>query len=158
MSMHVHLQFGIPLPLNPSNVYSTSPKAWLVGAVSVPEGIMAPLGEAYLDKQGMYILNRLKECDTRVMLKKSSTPKQYKFIIDGNILSGSHPLFSELLQAVPELKPLNVTDYCQFFEQSTELWSDPELLEFVELLEAYLDNVLLDTLKTHYTFINFALK
>lgn len=156
--MLVHLQFGIPLPLHSQNVYGTSPKTWLAGAVSVPEGIMAPLGEKYLTEQGLTILNTLQTHEPTITLNQSTFPKQYKFFVGNNPICEQHPLYKTLLPLIPDLKPLTVLDYCRFFERATELWSDPELLEFVELLEVYLESQAFNTLKTHYTFINFALK
>lgn len=128
------LTFGLPLPLNPDNVFSISKKAWLLGHVSVPEGILEGFAKPILEEDAAKIKAALDELFPETILLRSEAPLQYKFFINGTIPVIGASEYKTAMLHMPSVRIITFRQLCKYFEANPKLWADPELQELLELV------------------------
>jgi hypothetical protein len=131
----VMLTFGLPIPLNPDNVFSISKKAWLLGHVSVPEGILEGFARPILEEDAAKIKAVLDDLFPETILLRSEAPLQYKFFINGTIPVLGSPEYKTAMAHMPSIRVITLKQLCKYFESCPTLWGDPELAELLELVQ-----------------------
>jgi len=145
------LTFGVPLPLNPDNVFSISKKAWLLGQVSVPEGVLAGYAKPILEEDAVRIKTVLDELFPETILLRSDAPLQYKFFINGAVALPGSPEYKLGMTHMPSVRVITLKHLCRYFDERPELWGNTELQEFAELVKDSRPG-LWDRLRQEYTF------
>jgi hypothetical protein len=129
------LTFGLPLPLNPDNVFSISKKAWLLGHVSVPEGILEGCAKPILEEDAAKIKSVLDALFPETILLRSEAPLQYKFFINGVIPVLGSPEYKTAMPHMPAVRVITLRQLCRYFEARPDLWENAELQELMELAQ-----------------------
>lgn len=151
------IPFGIPLPLAADNLFKVSKRNWLLGLVTIPEGIMAFHGVAVLETEAKKVLEILQNMDSSISLVCSEAPKHYEFYRDGVQIDENWREFDVALALLPVAVGPSLWSFCAFFDAHEELWSDPELLELLELIRD--SNIkIFNQVCEFYSFPNFCLR
>lgn len=129
------LTFGLPLPLNPDNVFSISKKAWLLGHVSVPEGILEGCAKPVLEEDAAKIKMVLDDLFPETILLRSEAPLQYKFFINGTIPVLGSSEYKTAMPHMPAVRIITLRQLCRYFDTSPALWGNAELRELLELVQ-----------------------
>jgi len=150
--------FGIPQPISPENLFRVSKRNWLLGLITVPEGIMSFYGVPALDVEANAVLASLRLLDPAISLVKSEAPKQYKFCCGGLQIDETWEWFGAALECMPASRGLSLWSFCEFFDKHEELWSDPELLELLELIRDSSSERVFNQVCEIYAFPKFCLR
>lgn len=155
--MDVHIPFGIPLPINSSNLYQATKESWLLGRVAIPEGSMSVLGQRVFLPQAERICDILDKEYGNIKLVLSEAPKFYQFH------QNEKPLFKEdtrelreAMLLIPSLIPISLWDVCQFFNDSTNLWGKEDILDFIDMVRDNSDRAVFTQMSSKYDFVRFA--
>lgn len=151
--------FGLPLPAVEENLYRVSKEAWLLNQVSVPEGILSPLGKKILLPQAQAIQAALQSRYPGVKLVQTRRPKKFTFI------RNNRPLFSAwndeaktVLPLLPEPIPITLTDALEFLQSHPKLHQSPLALDFLDTVLKSLPLARRTQLKRKYPCIQTILR
>jgi hypothetical protein len=157
--MLINKKFGIPIPISEANVFRLSKEAWLLGEVPVPEGPLKRIGAIYLLPQAIKIRNLLKRIYGPVKLVQLKAPKFYQFRIkDHLIFRKKSKELRRILRLLPTVKPVTIFDIFDYLNDSTKLWDDVGVFDFVNMVKEHATRLTFNVIKSKYPlFITFVL-
>lgn len=146
------VSFGIPIPINPDNVFNISKKTWLLGQVPVPEGALGLVARHTLDADARKIKAVLDGLFPESMLVISEAPLHYKFCINGDFVQFGSPEYKLAMNHMPPLKVVTLRQILKFFS-SIPANNRDDFTEFLELVRDYCP-VNIERLKQDFPYLN----
>ena len=151
------LSFGIPLPLNQDNVFNISKKTWLLGQVSVPEGVLSAFAKPILEADAKKIKKCLDLLFPDSVFCVSDAPRQYKFLINGEELKINSSEYKLAMANLHNVRVITLQQILGFFANTPETYSNPDFIEFLEMIGDSLPKHKVDELKEDFPFLSLVI-